>query len=1370
VYEKLSEISDHVIHSGGANPVEKRRAFDAMEEAVRRHPELDKARRRLLDLMMEFRNWDRALEHAKYIQDELKAQGKSDADIDLKAAQCEMATNQEPKAKEHLAGIIGFNEATMLFDGKPASGPDKLDAYISLASILRKRVVDRKAADLVLEQMVAVNNTSAAYVQRGHFHHFAGNAEKSAADYEKAFELDPENADAILVMAQVLARQNKLEESLKLVADGVQKHPKNESLWRAQAHLQLQSGKNDEAIESLNKGIEVAKEDLVLLVDKAEFLVAMNQPDRAKPVLAELKKLKINDAVLQDIEARQFIAQKDWKQALKLLSRVEPLLAKDPERGPAATLRLAQCYEVLNESERALEAYKRVLDRDPENVTALIGAGKALEKQGKNSEATRLIAKADEILSKKGFQSTQLRGVILYQMINEQLRKPKEERDWAPVDAVAEELVKDESYTPAQKEMLQTDVLLYKGEYAEASKRLLALLKKEPKEIAIYLRLYELTQRQASETSDEQQRASLLKRAGNILATAEKEVGDTAQVRLTRINYVLRQPDKQQHKEQLATIEKGIEKFTENEQLALWNELGTAHYRLRNYEDVQRCWAKVAEKRPDDAKIAQLRFEVAREFGDEPGMESLLNDIKEKIGAESGVYHYSLASQIVSQVRSGKKDKAALTQARLAADEARRDRAEWHELSRIEGEIEELDGNLDAAIAHYRTALEQGPFHPGITERLVKLLYVRGKYDEAAQILSTTGSGLKGEMLDKIRVVTKVKSGDSEEAITQAEAVVEKNPDDVNNQIWLAALYNHASRPADAEKVYRKVIELDPKTPRHWLLLVFHLANDKKLSDGEVVLRDAREQLPAEDVPLTMAQGYEMLGAAREAERFYLEALEAKPDDIGVLRYAAQFFTRTNRTQMAMDYLDKILSKKVAADSKDIDSVRWARRTKALILTAKLDYKSFSEGLKLVDANADEKGNLGPEDLLLKVNLLSARQDRPSRNQAIALLAKLKEKRQLGANEQFNLARLYERAGNWADARREMIEVLNRSGNAENVNHIAAYATMLVKHDEIQDAQLWYNKLIQLAPKSPAAIELRARLMVKAGKAEQAVALLEQLVPENLPADQIGNLAAIANLFIDMQQYEPAERLLRRQYALQPRTALTLATFLGEHGNLDEAFDLMENARRSSSLIEIVRAGTQTLRMRQLEAGKKHYDRVQGWITAGLEEDPNSEALQLSLAELMDVQGKYAEVADRYRQYIARADIDEQRRAVAKNNLAFVLIVAPQKPGDADEALRLINEAITVFGATSDMLDTRGMAYYAKGDYRRAITDLKAAIEDGASAVKYFHLALAQRKNEETGEAIESLKRAKQLKLDENQLAKAERPWLHQLVKDLPAQ
>jgi tetratricopeptide (TPR) repeat protein len=351
-----------------------------------------------------------------------------------------------------------------------------------------------------------------------------------------------------------------------------------------------------------------------------------------------------------------------------------------------------------------------------------------------------------------------------------------------------------------------------------------------------------------------------------------------------------------------------------------------------------------------------------------------------------------------------------------------------------------------------------------------------------------------------------------------------------------------------------------------------------------------------------------------------------------------------------------------------------------------------------------------------------------------------------------------------------MLEVVSRSGNTENIEHLAAFATMLIRHDEVQDAQTWYRKLIQIAPKSPQAIELQARLLAKTGKAPQAVAMLEQYVPDNLTPAQMGNLATVANLFKDMEQYEAAERMLRRKYQLEPRTVMELASFLGEHGDIDEAFDLLETARRSTQLADVVRAGIAVLRQRQDEVQAKHYAKVSEWIQSGLQDDPNSDDLQLHHAELLDVEGKYKEAADRYRQYIARTDINEQRRAISKNNLSFVLVVAPQKQGDADEALRLVNEAINVFGPTSDMLDTRAMAYYAKGEYSKAITDLKAALEDGATAVKYFHLALAQRKNEDKGAAVAALKKAKQMKLEPGQLAKAERPWLKQLASDLGVQ
>jgi tetratricopeptide (TPR) repeat protein len=702
---------------------------------------------------------------------ELCAEGKSVVVVDYMFAQCVFLLIMVAEARKHLAAIVGFNEATTDFNEKPAAGANKVEAYISLAGLLSKRPADKRAVEKVLDQLVKVNYTAAAYVPRGHYHLYTGKSDASDEDFNQAFEVDPNDAEAILAKAQVLAHKNKLEESLKTVEEGVQKHPKNESMYRALAHLQMQNKQYEEALENLNKGIEVAEDDLLLLVDKAEFLLNMASAaqnnadrdsalDRSKPVIAELRKLKINDALLQDFEGRQYLAKQEWQQAAKILSKSEPLLIRDPDRGPMATLRLAQCYEALNQTDRALEAYLRVLKRDQDSIPALVGAGKAFEKQGKTAEATKYLERADELLAKKDMKVVQLRGVILYQRINEQLRKPKADRDWKAVELIAADLAKDTSYTPLQQELLQADVLLYKGEYAEASKRLQPLLKQNPKELALYLRYYELLQRQASETSEADAKAALLKRSANVLTVAQKEIGDTPPLRLARISHVQRQPEADKVKEQLAELEKGIDAFPEADQVNLWNELGTAYYRLRDYANVERCWKKVAEKRPDDSKLAQTRFDIAREFGDDAGLATRLAEIKQHFGEDSALYSYAKASQIVYEVRAGKKDTSTLKEARLAADDARRQRGEWYELSRIEGEIAELDGNLDLAIDNYRTALEQGPYHPGIAERIVKLLYVQGKFDEAAEILRTTGSALKGEMIDKIRVVTQVKSGD----------------------------------------------------------------------------------------------------------------------------------------------------------------------------------------------------------------------------------------------------------------------------------------------------------------------------------------------------------------------------------------------------------------------------------------------------------------------------------------------------------------------------------------------------------------------------------------------------------------------------------
>jgi Tfp pilus assembly protein PilF len=116
------------------------------------------------------------------------------------------------------------------------------------------------------------------------------------------------------------------------------------------------------------------------------------------------------------------------------------------------------------------------------------------------------------------------------------------------------------------------------------------------------------------------------------------------------------------------------------------------------------------------------------------------------------------------------------------------------------------------------------------------------------------------------------------------------------------------------------------------------------------------------------------------------------------------------------------------------------------------------------------------------------------------------------------------------------------------------------------------------------------------------------------------------------------------------------------------------------------------------------------------------------------------------------------------NNLAFLLAVQ-NRPGDAKE---LIDEAIQIFGPTSDLLDTRAIVELSAKNAKQAIADLDLATVDQPTGLKYFHLAQAHLANKDQLAAAEAMKKALETyKLDRKDLAPAEQPKFDAMLTEL---
>jgi hypothetical protein len=226
-----------------------------------------------------------------------------------------------------------------------------------------------------------------------------------------------------------------------------------------------------------------------------------------------------------------------------------------------------------------------------------------------------------------------------------------------------------------------------------------------------------------------------------------------------------------------------------------------------------------------------------------------------------------------------------------------------------------------------------------------------------------------------------------------------------------------------------------------------------------------------------------------------------------------------------------------------------------------------------------------------------------------------------------------------------------------------------------------------------------------------------------------------------------------------PESAGAMAMFLAFAGRTPAAFDLLASMKSSmsakvftTSAVGVLRSGGGTPR---------DFQTVRGWIDAALAENPSSVTLKLSSAEIRAIQQDYAGAEPRYRDVLKM----EPENVIALNNLAWIL--APRSDA-SDEAMKCVEKALELSGPSGELLDTRARIFIARGDFERAIEDLRLALDYAQTSLRYFHLSIAQFKQFKKIEAIESFKQARTRGLEPKMIHPTDMPTYKVLAGQMP--
>lgn len=1349
------------------------RAYNTLEEAVRRNPDNRSLRLKLAEFQLRIGRFVDAREHIDMLM-AAAAEAPAGQQSDAEAATGEQDPPPDPVRLKVLlvqsyAGAGDFDTAARLageliaydvtrreFDTsrQPA---DATEAYVALASILRQRFSDPASADAVLQELVKRRpKDPRAWLALAQWHRDTGNLAAAAKDIDKASELDGDNPDVVFGRFQIADARRDLATAEQVANQARELFPNDERVYRGLASLALQRNDLDAAEKFLREGVAALPNRASLLLMLANTLLQRGDLDEAEQTVGRVKELYGDQSpAVGLIEGRLLIARQRWPQARRKLEQIRPLAAGLGELSRQIDLSLGQCYEQLQEFDEQLDVNRRILVDDPSSVEARVGAAAALAAAGRPDEA---LQEFEAVAASIGAE--RLPGVpqVWYPLVQlrllEQLKRPASDRDWSRLDALLASLEESTSVSAAQLTLLRADVLARKGEAESAIELLERATAAGDAGPQLWSALATMVLRERGVDA-----------ARAVLQKVPQADAGSPPILLAQAQVAASLPA-DQATGALEKLEASIDGLPADDAVRLSTAVASIRLQRGEQADGERLLRAAAARQPDDLRSRSALLDLAMQEGDVEKARAAAAEVRTVAGptnarslvAEAGVKILEVRkSQEKKELENGNVDltpaeRGLLDEARNLLIEAENERPGWFLIQRYFAEVDGLRSDIPSAIDRLQRALRLEPANPAIVRQLVGLLYATNRLDEARRALDSLGpDGIEG--FERLNAEMELRAGKLDEAVALAERSVKAESANVGELLWLGQLLDRSGKTDRAGEVFARAVEAAPERPEAWLALFAHQIAIGKRRAAENTLDRAADQLTSPQRDLVLAQGYELLGRIEEADRAYRDAVAASPDDLTIGRGRAEFLVRHGRLGDARDVLQKLVA---APDSPSgvTPAKAWARRKLAELTAGRGTYADLAEAISMIGLNAVD-GKLAGEDAALEISLLVNRPEPESWERAIDAIGKLEAVQPLSTGQRLARAGLLEKVGRWEECRDELLSIVS----APNVPpaYIGMLVEKMIEHGDVENARPWLKRLQSAAPGSPVALGLEARMAAATNDRKAAAEAARKLMPgPDMPPNQAGQLPAIARLMEDIGFPKAADQVLAKFAGLSADGVLARAEFLGRQKRIDEALDLLEKAWDQVPLERLLTAGVSAARA--ADSQSESLTRLDGWLTRGRRIDPESVTIPLLEAELRGLQGRETEVEAIYRRLLERKDLSPVQRAIVGNNLAFHLA----KPATATEARSLIDSSISTLGPHPDLLDTRAMVMLSQGDDRGAVTDLERAVLQ-PSDVKYLHLAYAQFRTGETENARTSLAASRKKGLSIDRLSPVDRARLREL-------
>ena len=1328
-------------------------ALDLYESALRINPKLQDVRKSIVKIEI---GYGRHAEAKENLSNYLIPNDPNNAEYQWLLGICETRLGEFAAAEEHLALAFKIDNRN----------PDYAAAF---AGLLKDRLNDAARGKKILDELIknapedpdAYRARSLYLVEQGRSLAILEKASRDAIlesawqDAQAANRLSPNTPKHVLFLANVAALRNRIPEVRETVHTAIESNPLEPDLYRIAAQIEVAANQPQAAMQILKDGLNTIPGSPQLIFELAQLNLEAGKLPEAEELIVDLKIRKFREAPIRYLEARILTAKGQWRQAATLLDQSRALFDRSKEFLKQADFLSAICYRNLGRPDQEIEALQRALRADPSWLAARESLANALIRSGSVQQS---IAELSQILNQPNAPLSA--GLSLARLLFvEGLGRNASGESWEPLRQL---LTRLEEFPEAANDIaiLRAELLVAENQREEAEAILKTRLELDPQVQQLHQALISL--QIENKAWDEVERS--LDRAGESLK-------NSVTGRLERARYLTRRYGKEVDVSELERLSVPDAEWDSSQKFQLAS--GFAIYFL-SLEDLERAakYAKVvadSEEGHSNLLIHLLLFELAFRSNDLAGMAFPLEQVK-RIEGTGPIWRVGEAIRLSMEAQNIEKSSqgsrvdeidALFTRAIGHLAEAAVDRPSWARIPRLRGEIHDRQNKKDLASENYLEAIRLGEQNPQMVSRAIFLLYEKGRFVEADEVVRKLQEQKTPFSSDLTRMASQVslelENYDRAQDLANDWAIRSGKQED---HVWLAQVYSSSGNIAKAEEELRIAINKDRAAPGPWVALVQLFG---RLGNREAALKaidEAASAIREEDRDNALAQAHQAIQDYANAMTYYKKVLETRSDDLNFMRQYADFCVKSGQDAIAEPILMTLTSEKTNA-SEEIQS--WARRALALIIGLRDSDDSLKKSRDLLAINAKKGGPTNSDQRTLAV-ILSTHSDRPSRIESIRLLEQIiKTEPTFSLTDNFLLANLYLRIGDWSLYSRTMRSILGKGGASES-KYVRNYAEALMNQKELSESAFWIDQLKKLAPLELSTTSIEARMLLQSRDYDRLFKLVESNLRKKEP-ERLFWAAQIAELggsdLMQTGKTEEAQRFLdvaRDSFSevarTDPKRSLALAAHYARLGQIKESIELLSDPNLPPDEVgDLIQGAWQNGLLSEDDARE-----LIGIAQTVQAKHPDNVSINLGLGDLWSWLGEGTEAASAYQMALK---VDPNNIQVL-NNLAMTLALTGQQ---FKEANGFIERAVKAVGPTDFLLDTRCLVRLASDNIQGAEQDIRKSLEILPKPDRFFHLAQVLVSQGRTDDAKAEMKKAQEGGLTAQRLHPLERKAFETFLK-----